>query len=283
MKIVVIGANGQLGSDVCRFLLDNGDDVVGLSHADIEVSSLDSVSRVLKEIQPRALVNTSAMHKVEDCERHPDQAFAVNGLGPKHLALVCNELGSVLIHISTDYVFDGAKGLPYVETDPTCPLNVYGRTKLAGEQLIHSVGGQYFIVRTSALYGKKPCRAKGGLNFVDLMLKLAAERNEIRVVDNEIVTPTSTEELARHIVSFTRFDCYGTYHATAEGSCSWYDFAREVFLLARIQTRLVAASPGEFPAKVPRPLYSVLENSGLNAHGMNFFTTWKDGLRQYLA
>jgi len=282
MKIAVIGANGQLGTDVCRACAALGDEVAPLTHAELEVGNADGVARTLREVRPGVIVNTSAMHHVEDCESRPDQAFAVNGLGARNLALVAGDLGAVLIHVSTDYVFDGAKQAPYVETDLPRPLNVYGNTKLAGEHFVRSLAQKHFIVRTSALYGKSPCRAKGGLNFVELMLKLGREREEVRVVDHEIVSPTSTAELSEQIARLAHFDGYGTYHATAEGSCSWYEFAREIFRLRGAKARLAAAGPGEFPAKTPRPSYSVLENKALKDHQLNGFGSWQRALRCYL-
>jgi len=227
--------------------------------------------------------NTAAMHHVEKCECEPAVAHAVNALGPRNVGLVSREIGAVFVHLSTDYVFDGAKKTPYEETDPARPLNVYGNTKLAGEYFARSATPKHFVLRTSALYGSAPCRAKGGLNFVDLMLKLAREKGEVRVVDSEVVTPTSTRELAQQIVSLSRSDAYGLYHATAEGTCSWYEFAREIFSVARTPCRLMIASPNEFPAKVPRPCYSVLENRALKAQGLNRFRPWQVGLREYLS
>jgi dTDP-4-dehydrorhamnose reductase len=206
----------------------------------------------------------------------------VNALGARNLAIVARELDAKLVHVSTDYVFDGAKHQPYVEEDRAAPLNVYGNTKLAGEAFLQGLAEKYFIVRTSALYGKSPCRAKGGRNFVDLMLKLAAERDEVRVVDDEVVSPTSTAELAKQIVILGRTNHYGLYHATAEGSCSWYEFAREIFELEGVKTKLSVASANEFPSKVPRPKYAVLENHAFKALGLNSFQPWEDGLRTYL-
>jgi dTDP-4-dehydrorhamnose reductase len=185
--------------------------------------------------------------------------------------------------VSTDYVFDGAKRSPYEEKDAPRPLNVYGNTKLSGEYFVRSIVDKHFVVRTSAIYGKNPCRAKGGRNFVELMLKLAAERGEVKVVDGEIVTPTPTEELSRQIVALSQTDFYGLYHATAEGSCSWYEFAREIFTVANVPVRLQVAGPNEFPAKVPRPTYSVLENRALKNHGLSVFKPWQEGLREYLS
>ena len=282
MKVAVLGANGQLGSDVIGSFQSNGDEVQGLTHSDIEVASLDAVSRCLREIRPQVVVNTTAMHHVENCEREPENAFAVNGLGARNLALISRELGAVLMHVSTDYVFDGNKNSPYEEQDAPRPLNVYGNSKLAGEYFVRSTVDKHFVIRTSAIYGKHPCRAKGGLNFIELMLKLARERGKVRVVDSEFVTPTPTRELARQLVVLSRSDCYGLYHATAEGSCSWHEFARQIFALTNTQVNLEVAGPDEFPAKVPRPKYSVLENRALNNHHLNVFRPWQDGLREYL-
>jgi dTDP-4-dehydrorhamnose reductase len=282
MRIAVIGANGQLGSDVVAAFTEGGDSVSGLTHSDIEVTDFNSISRALGEIQPHVVVNTSAMHHVEKCEQNAEQAFAVNALGARNLAMVAGNLNAALIHVSTDYVFGGAKGSPYVEDDTPLPLNAYGMSKLAGEHFIRSASERHFILRTSGLYGKSPCRAKGGLNFIELMLKLAKERGEVRVVDGEMVSPTSTAELAQQIVQLSRTDCYGLYHATAEGSCSWYEFAHEIFSLTDTPVRLKAAAPSEFPNKVPRPKYSVLENQALKARGLNIFRPWQASLREYL-
>jgi dTDP-4-dehydrorhamnose reductase len=281
MKIAIVGANGQLGSDLVRAFTNNGDAVVALTHQQIELADADSVSRVIREIQPQVIVNTAAMHHVERCEEHPDIAYRINALGPRNLARIASERSIVLMQVSTDYVFSGAKQSPYEENDPPAPLNVYGNTKLAGEYFVRCMSERHFILRTSALYGENPCRAKG-LNFVDLMLKLARERVKVRVVDSERVTPTSTAELARQIVALSRSDRYGLYHATAEGSCSWHEFAREIFALAEINAQLEIAAPGEFPSKVSRPCYSVLENRALAVQGLNLFRPWQAGLQDYI-
>ncbi len=283
MKIAVIGANGQLGTDVVNAFQGNGDDVIGLTHSDVELSNVDSMANCLRGLHPQVIVNTAAMHHVENCEREPKKAFAVNALGARDLASVAGEIGASLIHVSTDYVFDGAKRSPYEESDAPRPLNVYGNTKLAGEYFLRSTAERHFVLRTSAIYGQSPCRAKGGLNFIELMLKLAKERGEVRVVDSEFVTPTSTAELARQMVRLSRSDAYGLYHATAEGSCSWYEFAREIFALTGTKVILKVAGPNDFPAKVARPKYSVLENRGLKDNGLNVFGPWQEGVRQYLS
>jgi len=282
MKVVVLGSNGQLGSDVVRAFAENGDEVSPLTHADIEIANRESVASRLSELQPALVVNTAAMHHVENCELKPESAFEVNALGVRNLALTSRDIGAVLIHVSTDYVFDGGKTSPYEESDPPRPLSVYGNSKLAGEYFVRATLEKHFVLRTSAIYGKSPCRAKGGLNFIQLMLKLAKDRGEVRVVDSEIVTPTSTSDLARQMVALSRCDSYGLYHATAEGACSWFDFAREIFDLTNTKVNLKVAAPNEFPAKVPRPKYSVLENRGLKLLGLNTFRPWQEGLRDYL-
>jgi len=283
MKITVIGASGQLGTDVANAFSSNGDEVISLTHSDIELSSIDSVSTRLQEMRPQVVVNTAAMHHVENCEREPQKAFAVNGLGARNLSLVARDIDATLMHVSTDYVFDGAKGSPYEESDAARPLNVYGNTKLAGEYFVRCTSDKYFVLRTSAIYGKSPCRAKGGLNFVEMMLKRAREQGKVRVVDSEFVTPTRTTELARQMVALSRSDSYGLYHATAEGFCSWHEFAREIFKLTDTKVNLEVAGPNEFPAKVPRPTYTVLENSALKRLGLNRFRPWQEGLREYLS
>lgn len=282
MNVVVIGANGQLGTDLVSAFSNHGDEVHALTHADVEISDLNSVSRALEQLEPQVVINTAAMHHVEDCERKPEKAFVVNAIGAKNLTLVCRGLSAVLMHISTDYVFDGKKEAPYVEGDNPLPLNAYGITKLAGEHFVRTNAEKHFVVRTSGLYGKSPCRAKGGLNFIELMLKFARERGEVRVVGDEFVSPTSTAELAQQLVLLSRSNSYGLYHATAEGSCSWYEFAREILALSGSKARVHLAAPGEFPAKVPRPKYSVLENQALKKQGLNILRPWQEDLQNYL-
>jgi dTDP-4-dehydrorhamnose reductase len=282
MKVAVIGGNGQLGSDVVRAFADRGDDALSLTHADIELANLGSVVKCLQSMAPAVVVNTAAMHHVEQCEEQPEKAFAVNAIGSRNLAVVTRDLGGVLIHVSTDYVFDGHKGEPYMEEDAPLPLNVYGNSKLSGEGFVRTLNPQHFVLRTSAIYGKQPCRAKGGRNFVELMLKLGRERGMVRVVDSEVVSPTPTAQIAAQIYKLSRCESYGLYHGTAEGHCSWYEFALEIFKASNMQVDVQIAGPNEFPAKVPRPKYSVLENRGLKRLGLNCFTDWREGLQQYL-
>lgn len=282
MKVAVLGGNGQLGRDVAAaFTAENH--VTSLTHEQVEIASLESVRAVFEGIRPDVVINTAAFHHVEKCEAEPALAFAVNGLGARNIAQVTDALGATLIHLSTDYVFDGLKGSPYTENDMANPLNVYGNSKLSGEHFVRTINPRHFVVRVSAIYGENPCRAKGGLNFVELMLKLAHERPELRVVDDEFVTPTPTVQIAQQLVELSRSSHYGLYHATAEGSCSWYEFAAAIFERTGTKVRLERARPGEFPAKVPRPKYSVLENAALKKNALNVFSDWKSGLQNYLA
>lgn len=282
MKVAVIGANGQLGSDICNVFKRQGEEVIALTHDFIEVSDFDSVSTVLRQASPNMVINTAAMHNVEACESDPQKSFLVNGIGAMNLAKVSNEVKYTLIHISTDYVFDGAKKAPYVESDCPNPLNVYGNTKLAGEFFVRNIAEKYFIFRVSGLYGVNPCRAKGGLNFVSLMLKLAKERDEVRVVDDEVLTPTYTNDIAHQIFHVAKCNDYGIFHLTAQDCCSWYEFAMKIFELTHVSVRLSIADPGEFPSKVPRPKYSVLENKELKSIGLDIMPHWVEGLKKYL-
>lgn len=284
LKVAVIGADGQLGSDLVVALRREGHAVEELTLARLDIRDNDRVRRVLAEGAAEVVVNTAAMHQVEKCEADPERAFAVNALGVRNLALAAAAGNARLVHVSTDYVFDGAKAAPYLEEDAPLPLNAYGNSKLAGELFVRALAPRHWVLRVSGLYGAHPCLEKaGGLNFVDLMLKLAREREQVRVVDDEVLTPTSTREVARQLLHLLRAGAAdGLYHATAEGSCSWHAFAAEIFRLAGSSVRLQKAAPGEFPAKVPRPKYSVLENAHLKRQGLNVMRPWQEGLAEYL-
>src|SRR5436305_8750165 len=194
MRTAVLGANGQLGQDVTSAFRAEGHDVAAFSHQDVEVSSLDSVKAVLENSRLEVVINTAAFHHVEKCEADPALAFAVNGIGARNVAQVTESLGAKLFHISTDYVFNGLKRTPYTEQDSALPLNVYGNTKLSGECFVRAINPRHFVVRVSAIYGANPCRAKGGQNFVEIMLKVSREREEVRLVDDEFVSPTPTRQ-----------------------------------------------------------------------------------------
>jgi dTDP-4-dehydrorhamnose reductase len=283
MKIVVIGADGQLGSDIVAAGQAEGHRVVPLTIVQMDIADSVQVQHTLADVKADVIVNTAAMHHVEKCEADPLRAFMVNALGARTLALAANAAKARLIQVSTDYVFSGDKMEPYLESDCPLPLNAYGNSKLAGEFFVRSIAEKHYVIRVSGLYGKNPCLEKGGLNFVDLMLKLSRERKEVRVVDDEVLTPTATEEVARQIMKMLKGDAAdGLYHASAEGSCSWYEFAHEIFRLSNSTVTLNKAAPGEFPAKVPRPKYSVLENANLKKQKLNGMAFWKDALAEYL-
>ncbi len=283
MKVAVLGATGQLGHDVVDAYRAGGCEVAALSHEDVEIASPESLNRTFERVRPVVVINTAAFHNVDKCEAEPERAFLGNAIAARNVAKAASAVGAKLVHISTDYVFDGAKRAPYVEEDAPLPLNVYGASKLAGEYFVRTNIPEHFVVRVSGIYGHHPCRAKGGLNFVEMMLKLARERDEVRVVNDEFVTPTPTVEIARQLLPLTRTSDYGLYHATSEGSCSWYEFAKAVFEISGTRVRLEPARPGEFAVRTPRPKYSVLENAALKRRSLNLFRHWRESLADYLA
>ena len=255
-------------------------EAVPLNHGDIEIGDIDSVSSVLSSLKPAIVVNTAAYHKVDDCEKNPERSFQVNALGALNLARISQDLKSELVHISTDYVFDGKKAQPYVETDLPHPLNVYAVSKVAGEHFIAAYSDRHYVVRSSGLYGHNKCRAKGR-NFIDTMLALAGEGKEIRVVRDEVLTPTYTYHLALQVRDLVKTGSYGLYHATNNGSCSWYEFALEIFQNAGLQPNVQPVSAKEFPSPIKRPSYSVLDNTALRSLGIDEMPHWKDSLEHY--
>ena len=280
MKIVVIGANGQLGSELCKQLGEQHQ-VLGLTHSDIEITNLDMVQKVLSNIKPNVVMNTAAYHNLPECEKHPDISFKVNAIGALNLAKVATDLGSVLAHYSTDYVFDGKKKEPYLEKDMTNPLNIYAMTKQNGEILIKNYCTRYFIIRISGLYGKTICRAKGN-NFITTMQKAAKEREVVKVVNDEILTPTSVFEIAKNSGQLIKTEGFGLYHMTCEGQCSWFEFAGVIFKELKLKTPLISCTSDEFPSEIKRPAYSVLENNKLKSVNLNHMAHWKDALVKYL-
>jgi dTDP-4-dehydrorhamnose reductase len=282
MKVAIIGGDGQLGSDLVRVFSSLGAEVVGLVYGEIEVADPASVEAVLAKVGAKIVVNTAAYHDVEACENDPQRAFAVNALGARNVALASAKYGCRLIQVSTDYVFDGQKGKPYVEEDSPRPLNCYGNSKLSGEFFVQALARDSAIVRVSGLYGISPCLGKKGMNFVRLMLKLARERGEVRVVTDEFVTPTYTLAAAEQIVRLSRGDATGVFHLTPQGACSWFEFAQAIFDLTQTRVKLLPATAADFPAKVPRPRYSVLDNMHLRACGLDIMPDWKQCLKSYL-
>ena len=280
MKIAVIGANGQLGSELCE-QFEEKHQVIGLTHNDIEITDIDNVKTVMSEIQPDTIINTAAYHNVPECEKNPDISFQINAIGALNLAKIARDMGSILVHYSTDYVFDGDKKEPYHEKDLTNPLNIYAMTKLNGEILIKNYCTRYFIIRISGIYGKTVCRAKGS-NFITTMEKAARERDVVKVVNDEILTPTPVFEIANNTARLIETEGFGLYHMTGEGHCSWFEFAGVIFKELKYKTPLISCTSDEFPSEIKRPSYSVLENHKLKSVNLNLMSHWKDGLINYL-
>lgn len=281
MKVLLIGANGQLGTDMNRVFRDAGDTVFPYVHAQLDVCSEDSVARVLDETQPDLVLNTAAYHRVEECEKKSDLAFQVNGTAPMQLAIACQKAGATLVHFSTDYVFGGyAKNTPYEESDRPAPLNVYGASKALGEFLIPDYTDRYFVLRVCGLYGTAGSSGKGG-NFVETMLKKGMAGDNIRVVDDQVLTPTYTVDLAEAVRKLVLTEKYGLYHLTSEGECSWFDFTRHIFASAGIQAKLSPVKSTEFASPVKRPSYSVLSKAKARAVGVSL-PSWRDALPRYL-
>ena len=283
MKIALIGANGQLGSDLAKVLPAHGHDLVPLTHADVEVTDAASVAAMMGEHEPELVLNMAAFHKVDVCEEEVERTFAVNVYGVRNLALACRAHDAVLAHMSTDYVFGGdrARRTPYVETDTPAPINVYGVSKLAGEHLARYLLERYFIFRVTGLYGVAGSSGKGG-NFVELMLRLARAGKDVRVVDDQRITPTYTVDLAHQIAAVVETEQYGLYHATSQGDCTWYEFAAEIFRQSGLNPNLGKAKTGDFGEKATRPAYSVLENRALQRIGMDKMRPWQEALGAYL-
>ncbi len=282
-RVVVVGSTGQLGADVVDAFSAGGWDVVGLGHGDIDVTDSSATSATVSDAHPSLVINTAAFHHLDRCEEEQESAYAVNAIGARNVAAASHDSGATLIHISTDYVFDGAKGSPYDESDLPAPLNVYGASKLAGEHLVRAVCPKSFVVRTSGLYGPRPCRAKGGLNFPSLMLKLAHDRGELTVVTDEVVGPTYTPDLARQLVALAATDGYGIVHVTGGGEVSWHAFATETLRLAGFSdVPIHEASSTSMTRKVRRPPYSILAHRRLAELGIAVMRPWYEALADYV-
>lgn len=279
MKIALIGADGQLGFDLLNLLPT--EKCRPLFYPDFDVREAQKTRDILQSLAPDVVINTAAFHRVDECEDRPEEALIVNAVAVRNLALICRERNAVLVHFSTDYVFDGRKRTPYVEEDEPAPLNVYGVSKLAGEYFVRSLCRKYFLIRTCGLYGSAGCREKG-MNFVELMLHLEKSGRPLRVVDDQWVTPTSTEELAGRILELLGTERYGLYHMTNEGQCTWYEFAREIFSLVGRAANLSPIDSQAYGAKARRPAYSVLENQRAKALGITDFSPWREALKNYL-
>ncbi|MXN67199.1 dTDP-4-dehydrorhamnose reductase [Stappia sp. GBMRC 2046] len=271
MDILLTGAGGQLGVEIARQAGDSALELTALAHHELDVSEREAVLDAVSAVRPRVIINAAAYTAVDDAEADRQTAFAVNSDGPANLAEAAEKTGATLVHISTDYVFDGSKSLPYAETDETSPINVYGESKLAGETAVQSTCARHVILRTSWLYG-----LHGG-NFVKTMLRLGKERDVLRIVSDQTGCPTYTGDLAAAILSICRRhvdgnppqDGFGLFHYAGAGQTSWYEFAREIFRLSNAfgmkAPRLEAIATTDFPAKAPRPQNSALECSKIEA------------------
>jgi dTDP-4-dehydrorhamnose reductase len=279
MKIAVIGADGQLGTDLLKTL--NKDELKPLYFPEFDVTEPLKMRTVLEGLRPEVVINTAAFHRVDECEDNPEASFRVNAIAVRDLARLAQQMDFVLVHFSTDYVFDGRKGSPYVEDDPPNPLNVYAVSKLAGEFFVRSLLDRYFLIRTCGLFGEASSREKG-YNFVDRMIALDREGKTLRVVDDQWVTPTATAELAERIGELIHTDHYGLFHLTSAGECTWFRFAQEVFSLLGKKARLEPVDSKSFGARARRPLYSVLENKKAKEIGLKDFPPWDQALKVYL-
>jgi dTDP-4-dehydrorhamnose reductase len=281
MRMMVIGADGQLGTDITEYF-KNRCDLIPLTLTDLDITHADAVRQTMERIKPDVVANTAAYHHTEMCERNPLLAFQVNAVAVRDLALAAERVGAKVVHFSTDYVFDGLKNTPYTETDCPNPVSVYGVSKRAGELLLMNVNDRHLILRISGIYGKARCMAKGG-NFINSMLRLVREKKPIRVVTDEILTPTSTMEICKQLDVMLQHGLSGIYHVTNEGSCSWHAFAKEIFTCLNLGVDVQEARVADFPITIKRPHYSVLENAKLKSMGLNIMSDWKTALHDFLA
>jgi dTDP-4-dehydrorhamnose reductase len=262
----------MLGHDLMAVL---GEKARGIDLPEIDITDFASVRKTLLTLKPEVIINVAAYTDVDGCESNVDQAMAVNGEGVGLLALTAREIGARLVQISTDYVFNGGKGAPYVEGDSTGPLSVYGESKLAGE-MNAAMAPQHLIIRTQWLYGLN------GKNFVETMLRLAGEKRELAVVDDQIGSPTFTKDLARAIKALLDNGCTGVYHAANSGFCSWNEFAKAIFAEEGLPVTVTPMTTKELNRPANRPLYSTLDCSKLTADTGFAPRPWREALREYL-
>jgi dTDP-4-dehydrorhamnose reductase len=280
MKIVLIGADGQLGTDLYRSLKDHHR-VHPCFYPDVDITRPADLKVMLDAQQPAMVINTAAYNLVDNSEHEPLAAFRLNALAVRSLAVICRDIGASLMHFSSDYVFDGRSRTPYTEEDVPHPLGVYGVSKLAGEYFVSGALDRHYLIRTSGLYGEAGCWGKG-TNFVDSMVRMAREGRPIRVVDDQWITPTSTRELAMRIRELIISDSFGLYHLTNEGQCTWFAFAQEIFHRLGIDPRLNAVGSDSYASAARRPAYSVLDKTKAYRLGISRFSPWQDALDVYL-
>ena len=276
MKILVTGATGQLGHDICRVLLQRGIEYIGVGSADFDITIKKSTQAFIENYHPDAVIHCAAYTKVDLAEDEAERCMRVNAEGTRNIALACRACGAKMVYISTDYVFPGTGNTPWETDDPTGPLNVYGHSKLAGEQAVQELLERYFIVRTSWVIGEH------GNNFVKTMLRLAETHDRLRVVDDQIGSPTFTADLAPLLCDMLETEKYGVYHATNEGFCSWAELAKAVFRLSGKAVTVERVSTEEYGAKALRPKNSRLSKRSLDENGFARLPDWKDALIQYV-
>ena len=275
MKILITGSNGMLGHDLIEVLKDNHELILTTSKT-LDITDKDSVVDCICKNKPDIVINSAAYTNVDGCEENEELAYDVNGEGVKNLAIGCSKIDCPLVHVSTDYVFNGENTRPWVEDDEIGPISVYGKSKLKGEEAILEILDKFFIIRTAWLYG-----INGG-NFPKTMLELAKNHSEITVVYDEVGTPTYTPDLALAISQLIDTDYYGIYHITNSGSCSWCEFARYIFDVAEKDVKVIPVTASEFARPAPRPHYSVLENKKWVDNGFEPLRDYKEAAKEYI-
>ena len=284
-KIIITGCNGQLGREINRLYEGNSEyELVNTDFKvedvrDLDITDLNACLELFREVKPYAVINCAAHTAVDACEVQKDAAYKINAIGPRNLAIAATEAGARLVHVSTDYVFNGNGTRPYTEFDRPDPASVYGKTKLAGEELVKSFASRYYIIRTAWLYGD-------GKNFVKTMLSLSESHDEVSVVKDQVGTPTSTKELAKAIHYLLGTQNYGIFHGTCEGDTNWADFTEEIFKIAGKNTKVNHVTTKEYteknPQAAPRPAYSILENYMFKLTGDFAFADWHDAIEDYI-
>ena len=275
MKILITGSNGMLGHDLINVLKEKHD-LIPTTSKTLDITDKKQTIDFIRDKKPDIVINSAAYTDVDGCEENQDLAYSVNGDGVRNLALACSEIDCPLVHISTDYVFDGSATEPIREDGEIGPISIYGKSKLEGEKAIQAILDKYFIIRTAWLYGTN------GRNFPRTMLELAENHPEITVVYDEVGTPTYTPDLAEGISRLIETDYYGIYHLTNSGSCSWCEFARYIFEIAGRDVKVIPVTASEFARPAPRPSYSVLDNSNWIERGFKPLRSYKDAIKEYI-
>ena len=276
MRVLVTGVKGQLGYDVMNELKKQGLTGIGVDVDEMDITDAEACRRVITEAKPDAVIHCAAYTAVDAAEDNADLCRRINGEGTRNVAQACKEADVKLMYISTDYVFDGQGTRPWEPDDERHPLNVYGQTKYEGELAVEELSDKYFIVRIAWVFGV------AGKNFIKTMLRLGKERGAVSVVDDQVGSPTYTYDLARLLVDMIQTDRYGRYHATNEGLCSWYEFAKEIFRQAGMDVPVTPVSSDAFPAKATRPSNSRLNKDKLSENGFERLPAWQDALGRFL-